>query len=86
MNVSGVVVRTRPEQGAALENALNALPGVHVHARSAEGRLAVTIEDHASASAADTYVRLHALPGVYAVDLVYQYSDENETIYEELPS
>jgi nitrate reductase NapD len=84
MNISSVVIVTRPQETDAVAARLAALPGVEVHARTAEGRLAATLEDCALASAADTYVRLHTLPGVHCVSLIYQYSDES--ISEELPS
>lgn len=79
MNISSVVITTRPDRADQLAVELGTLPGVEVQARVADGRIAATLEDHALASVADTYVRLHTLPGVQSVSLIYQYSDDNES-------
>lgn len=55
-----------------------------MHATTQDGRLVITVEDSTTASAAGTFVRLHAVPGVYSVSMVYQYSDDD--LFEELPS
>ena len=75
MNISSVVITTRPETADALAATLAALPGLQIHARTPNGRLAATLEDSALATAADTFVRLHALPGVQSVSLIFQYSE-----------
>jgi len=82
MNISSVVIATAAADVEAVAAAVAALPGVEVQASSPDGRLAVTLEDHELASAADTYVRLHTLPHVHSVSLIYQYSDdfENEAL------
>lgn len=79
MNISSVVIATWPERAQRLAALLDTLPGVEVQARAADGRIAATLEDHALASAADTYVRLHTLPDVQSVSLIYQYSDDTES-------
>lgn len=78
MNISSLVVRAHPDQLAAVEAALAAIPGLEIHAVTAEARIAATIEDENSGRAADTYVGLHHIPGVLAVTLIYQYDDTNE--------
>lgn len=50
--------------------------GVEIHARSPEGKVVVTLEDDDTEAAANRYVALHGVPGVAAVAMVYQYSDE----------
>jgi nitrate reductase NapD len=84
MNISSVVIVARPDEAERVAVAVMALPGVEVHARTSQGRLAATLEDCDGATAAETYVRLHTLPGVHCVSLIYQYSDESTS--EELPS
>ena len=76
MNISSVVIRTRPEQLATVRRQLAALPGVELHTETPDGRLVVTVEDTDVASAADTYVSLHNIDGVLGASLVYQYSDD----------
>jgi len=77
MNISGIVLRTRPESAAEIRNSVAALPGVEVHAATADGRLVLTLEDAGTASAADTFVKLHDIRGVMSVAMIYQYSDES---------
>lgn len=76
MNISSVVIRTRPEQLETVRGRVAALPGVEVHAATPEGRLVVTLEDTSVATAADTFIRLHNVDGVLGASLVYQYSDD----------
>lgn len=77
MNISGIVLRTRPEHAGEVRATLAALPGVEVHAATGDGRLVLTLEDAGTASAADTFVRLHDIRGVMSVAMIYQYSDES---------
>jgi nitrate reductase NapD len=79
MNISGIVLRTRPEHAEEVRATLAALPGVEVHAATGDGRLVLTLEDAGTASAADTFVQLHDIRGVMSVAMIYQYSDESGT-------
>jgi nitrate reductase NapD len=76
MNISSVVIRTRPESLAAVRERLAALPGVELHTEAPDGRLVVTVEDTNVATAAETYLGLHNIDGVLGASLVYQYSDD----------
>ncbi len=79
MNISGIVLRARPENAAEIRDSLAALPGGEVHAATGDGRLVLTLEDAGTASAADTFVKLHDIRGVMSVAMIYQYSDESGT-------
>jgi len=79
MNISSVVIVTHADRAERLAALLDTLPGVEVQARAADGRIAATLEDHRTASVADTYVRLHTLPDVQSVSLIYQYSDDTQS-------
>ncbi|PKO94561.1 MAG: hypothetical protein CVU16_02420 [Betaproteobacteria bacterium HGW-Betaproteobacteria-10] len=83
MNISSAILYIAP---ARLEEACAALlqmPGVEIHARTAEGKVVVTLEDDDTNLAADSYVALHGIPGVASVAMVYQYSG-NELDNEEV--
>ena len=43
VNITGIVVYTRPERSGAVRDALAAIAGVEVHAISPEGRMVVTV-------------------------------------------
>ena len=77
MNISGIVLRTRPERAGEVRATLASLPGVEVHVVTGDGRLVLTLEDAGTASAADTFVKLHDIRGVMSVAMIYQYSDES---------
>ncbi len=70
-NVCGVLVMAHPEKGPAVEQALQHLPGVEVHARDADGRLVVTVEGAFSAECADTITQMALVDGVVSTSLVY---------------
>lgn len=94
MNIAGVIVHTRPEQVAALEKTLAAMPGVEVHARTDDGRLIVTVEDDPSSPSDrdpdDIVMNLHHLEGVLCAALVYHHfepdSGAQETAHEAEPA
>ena len=76
MNISSLVVRTRPDASDAVRAALERMPGIEVHAASTAGRLVVVTDHDGTADAADGYVAIHAIDGVVSVSLVYQYADD----------
>jgi nitrate reductase NapD len=71
MNISSLVVHVRPECAAAAQQALRALPGVEIHAASADGRLVVTVEADSDGHASQIHDRIAATPGVMSAALVY---------------
>lgn len=74
MNILSLLIKTRHEDAERAVLALEALPGVEVAERQG-GVMVVLVEDTAQASAADTVIALHDVPGVMSVTLVYQYGD-----------
>lgn len=77
MNISGVIVQTRPEQAAALRQRLAGLSGVEVHAATEEGGIVITVEDTAENAPADILMQVQNLPGVLSASLIYNYCDED---------
>ena len=79
MNVSGVLVRARPEYLPGVLSALGEIPGVEVHGvEETQGRVVVTVEDGTGWSAEESLLKVHLLEGISDAALVYQYSDEGE--------
>lgn len=77
MNISGVIVRARPENVGAVRKRLAGIDGVDVHAATEDGRLIVTVEEESDRLLADAVLRLSGVPGVLAASMVYhQYDDE----------
>ncbi|MCK9382244.1 MAG: chaperone NapD [Sulfuritalea sp.] len=82
MNVSGVLLRARPERFPEVMTMLAGIPGVEVHASDrVQGRIIVTVEDGPGHSVEDSLLEVHLMDGISDAALVYQYSDEglNET-------
>ena len=78
MNISGVVVHSRPEKVTTVEQQLNALPGVEIHAIGDDGRMVVTVEEGSDRQMADTVNGLQHLEGVIAASMVYHHFEELE--------
>lgn len=88
MNISGVIVHSRPEKVAAVQQQLNALPGVEIHAVGEDGRMVVTVEEASDRRMADTVNGLQDLEGVIAASMVYHHfedlEDDNELNQQEV--
>jgi nitrate reductase NapD len=76
MNISGVILRARPEKLGCVRNGLATMPGVEIHADGNDGRLVLTIEDGEGYAPSDIFLKLHELDGVICASLVYQYCDD----------
>jgi nitrate reductase NapD len=77
MNISGVLVRARPERFAEVLSALNNIAGVEIHrAEETGGSIVVTLEDGIGYSVEDSLLQLHLVDGISDAALVYQYSDD----------
>lgn len=85
MDIASAIVHAMPGRRDEVRSALEALPGVQIHAATPEGRFVVTVEDTPGASAADGVMALHRLDGVLAAAMVYQYSDETPDSKEDAP-
>ena len=72
MNISSLVVRARPDRCDDVRTALEAMPGLDVHAATEAGQLIVVAEHPDTATAADSFVAMHRIEGVLSVSLVYQ--------------
>jgi nitrate reductase NapD len=78
MNISGVLVRARPERFAEVRHALQGIAGAAIHHADEEfGTFVVTLEDGAGYSVEDSMLELHLLDGISDAALVYQYSDDS---------
>jgi nitrate reductase NapD len=78
MNISGVLLRVRPEFVDVVEHALAQVQGVELHMKSPDGRLVTTIEAADSRALADRYSRVEALDHVLCASVVYHHSEQLE--------
>ena len=76
MNICGCLVHTTPEQAPAAAAAIEAVPGVELHAQSEDGRFVVVVEDTADRLASETIMDLHQIPGVISLSLTYHHFED----------
>ena len=75
-SVSGLCVTAKPENLAAVECALEGLPGLEVHASDPEKGRLVVVQERATLKGHEDGLRaIQALPGVLTADLVVHYRD-----------
>ena len=81
MNISSLLIHAQPERAEQVHAQLEQLPGVEVHAATADGRLIVTLEKSDDREMTRAFDQLGAIPGVLATTLVYHHSEtlENES-------
>lgn len=73
MNICGVLVHANPAKVANVLVDLDHMTGVEVHKTAPGGRIVLTVEDTASATALDTMVAINRLDGIVAASLVYHH-------------
>lgn len=83
MNISGVLVRARPENCEKLKHQLEQVEGVEVHATTDDGKLVVTVEASADRTAADKVYQLQDMPGVIAASMIYHHFEDDAELQQE---
>jgi len=68
-------MHVQPQCAEHVRAQLEQLPGVEVHAVTAEGRLIVTVEKRDDLEMTRAFEQLGAIPGVHATTLVYHHSE-----------
>ena len=82
-HVCGLLLMSRPESAAKVEQALKGMDGVQLHANEG-GRMVVTIEGSEYRACADLMTELATLKGVASSSLVYHQIDTESTSEESL--
>ncbi|MFV0279381.1 MAG: chaperone NapD [Rhodoblastus sp.] len=77
-NICSLVVHLAPARAKEAALAVAALPGVEIHAQTADSRLVVTAVDQDDARAFDQIAEIHRTPGVVAASLIYHAFDTDE--------
>ncbi len=84
MNISGVVVRTCPENIVSITKRLSDLDGVEVHGANEDGRLVVTVQNQREAEMPGMLMKVQDMPGVLSASMVYhQFEDLGQQEAEE---
>ncbi len=77
-NICGVLVMGNPDKGAVIENTLNNIKGVEVHAREHGGKIIVTVEGPHSREIANIISGFSDIDGVLSTSLVYHEIDSEQ--------
>ncbi len=77
VNISSAIVYAQPGTEPSLRTHLSALPGVEVHAASADGKIVITLESESERSAVDQYEAIGRHEGVLNVAMVYQQNESH---------
>jgi periplasmic nitrate reductase NapD len=75
MNVSSIVVRTRPEELPAVLAGLRSIEQCEVHFHDEQGRIIVTIEGADTGSEPATRKNIQKVPHVVSAEVVFAYSE-----------
>ena len=84
MNISGIYIKTWPDELALIQQKFNKISGVEVHMTTENGGLIVTAETGDTASMADTLMDMQQMEGVLSATLVYHHVEQAP--YSELPA
>jgi len=79
MNISGVLVHAKPGNCNAVGAALEQLEGVEVHGMSDDGRMVVTIEQARDRALSDCFLRMHDIPDLISVAMIYHQFEEDSS-------
>lgn len=78
-HISSAVVVAFPERREQLSRQLSSMPGVEVHAGEGS-RIVVTIEGPSSGMLGETLVRISAMDGVIAANMVFEQIDDGKDV------
>ncbi|HMN79773.1 MAG TPA: chaperone NapD [Burkholderiaceae bacterium] len=85
LHIASVVVHATPRRAPLIAEAIAAMGGAQVHARTDGGKLVVTLEADSASAMTGSVSRIQHLDGVLSVALVYQCADSLQAMNEEIP-
>ena len=75
MDISGVLLCTRPEQAGAVRQRLGQMPQVEVHEALPDGRMVLVLDTASPDEAHALCTAIRRIPGVLSVSLAFHYFD-----------
>ena len=76
MDISGVIVRSYPDQIQSVSNELIKIEGVEVHGNNDDGRIVITVEQESAGQLSDMLTHMQDLPGVLSTSMIYHQFEE----------
>ncbi|MCP4047713.1 MAG: chaperone NapD [Gammaproteobacteria bacterium] len=74
--ISSLVVRTKPDLLAGVQNRINTMPEAEVYGNHEDGRLVVVLDTADNRQAADTITSIQNQADILSATLIYQYDDQ----------
>ena len=78
MNISSIVVKTRPENLEAVKTSLTDSGLCEIHFADDKGRIVATVEGNTDANESDKLRQIMKLPHVVSADFAYTYVDPDD--------
>ena len=78
MNISSIVVKTRPENLAAVKATLTASGLCDIHFSDELGRIIVTVEGDDNEDETSKLKKIQKLPDIVSADFSYTYTDDGQ--------
>ena len=83
MTICSLVVQTRPEYLDAVNESLNAMKGVEVHAKNKYGKMVISIDHPSREYCSKAMTDMTRIDGVMSTSLVYEYQEDLEPTLEQ---
>ena len=78
MTICSLVLQARPQHLEAVNEALNAMHGIEVHAQNEFGKIVVTIDHPSREYCSQAMTDMSQLSGVMSSSLVFEYQEDLE--------
>ncbi len=76
MTICSLVVLARPQNIEEVNNLLNAMDGVEVHARNEQGKMVISIDHPSREYCSKAMTNMSHMNGVMSISLVYEYQED----------
>lgn len=87
MNLSGILVVTKPDHHIQVVEALKAMEGMEVHQVDVSTGRVIAVQEATDIHAeVEGLKRVKAIPNVIMAEMVFHYIAEDQRIYESIPS
>ena len=83
-NICGVLIHAKPGHVHQVSHHLEKIAGVEIHSLTDDNRLVVTVESETRRIVSDTITDLQKVEHVLSACMVYQYSDTDTNIEQEM--
>jgi len=84
LHIAGIVVHANPLRLESVRDAIAALPSLEIHGANAQGKIVLTVEAPSAADVLHLLDAIHCIEGVVAAFIVYQHSEDSDSMNEEI--